>query len=388
MKTVMLNMLVILGICLLITSCIRDLEEQVDASVNDLKSSIKGIDANAANIVNILNGLKEKNYPEVIKDIINNDVDQLLKTTISTGGVEFRCNTDFLRNRIRAGLGNTVNRLRNLIRSKKNQKLLPLSYIPPTFCNCVPVLVDLNAPRSKSIKIFGYSFDNADSIHVFILKKDGQRREISDRLTKSSDYILVLGTDTISKVANSDKVEVYFKNKNIYSFLVVSKSPKICSERDFSFPPTPNTYEITAQGCGGDDEFAGAVFIECSGTLTLSADQKSVICNLHFKADEKDGDTHACFDKSFNVFTAEEGFKIKNILTATSFEYKYINNREEADSFNGSGFVDHASLRGDHHGGDVGTWTGASLWFNNIRVTLIEDGDCVPKETIIKESVL
>jgi hypothetical protein len=366
------------------SSCVESLEKQVDTSVRDLTSAADRINANASNTVDILNKIK-RDYPGQIKDIINNDVDRLVKTTISATGVEFRCNTAFLQKRVQQGLNNLIIKLQNLVRVKKKQASMKLIPVTPTFCSCNPTVIDLNNMDTKKLEIYGYDFEDIDSLKIYATKYDGTFTDITKNIAKPTDYLLTLSTDLAAQLTGYNKVSFYFNKRGIYSLLIIPKSPKICEEKDWTAPPVPQTLDIMASPCGGDDEFAGAVFIECSGKLEISKDGTAVICKVHFRADEKDGDTHACYDREFPVYKVETGYKIKNILSPVEFEYKYTNNHEEPDDFGASGFVQKAQMKGDHEGGDVGQWTGATLQFANLRLTLIEaSSDCIDKELYIQ----
>lgn len=375
---------------MIFNSCnsIEEFQRQVDRSVTELTAATDRINANGANIVNVLNGIKT-DFPKEIHTIITNDIQNLVTTTIAATGVEFRCNVDFLRNRVKQGLKNTIIKLKNLVAIKKKLPQQPVPAIEPTFCSCTPNVVDLNNESTKSVQIFGYDFNNIDSLHVYASKLDGTRTEISKWIAKPNNYTLTLGVNQGISLSGFNKIEMYMNNKGLYSFLIIPKTPQICKEKEWTATPVPQILEILATACGGDDEFAGAVFMHCDGKLDITANGDAVICKIHFTADEKDGDTHACWDREFTIFQAEAGFRVKKILTPTTFDYSYTNNHEQADPFGGSGFVEKAEFRGDHHGGDVGQWTGGTLKFVNIRMIESEIGnDCIEKEIFISHRSL
>ena len=161
------------------------------------------------------------------------------------------------------------------------------------------------------------------------------------------------------------------------------KTPKICKEINLDVSPTPKSIAFTANACGGDDEFGGAVYISCVGALRLSVDQRTVLCNIKFNADEVDGGTHACFEKDYEIYTADSGLKIKSILTPTTYNISYKHDDEEPRGYGGDGFIESAVFRGDHEGSDIG-YTGGTLQLATIRVTLIEeDGECISKDVFM-----
>ena len=362
---------------------LEQLQEQVDRSVTELTSATDRLNANGANIVNILNSIKT-DFPQEIHDIITNDVQNLVTTSVAATGQEFRCNVDFLRDRVKRGLSNTIIKLKNLVLLRKKASLQPIPLIQPTFCSCTPNEIDLNNDKTKSVQVYGYDFDNADSLHVYASKLDGTRMDISSWVAKPSNYNITIGVNQGASLAGYNKVEIYMSHKGLYSFLIIPKTPKICQEKDWNASPVPQTIDFMARACGGDPEFAGAVFMHCDGQLYLTPTGDAIMCKIHFTADEKDGDTHACWDQVMPIYQAEVGQKIKKILTPTTFDYTYINNHEEPDFFDGNGFVQKATFRGDHQGADVGQWTGATLQLANLRMIEVEaNSDCVEKELFI-----
>jgi hypothetical protein len=196
--------------------------------------------------------------------------------------------------------------------------------------------------------------------------------------------MLTIRTDDTSYYNGFNKVEFYYDKLSVYTMLIIPKSPKICEEEDLVLSPTPQLLEVGSYNCGGDNEFGGNVYMDCVGTLKLSADQRTIICHISLHANEKDGDTRGCWERDYNLYTAKNGYKIKSILTPTTYHFNYEDDDEEDDNFGGDGFVKSATFRGDHQGSDVGAYTGATLQLSNITVTLIESGNsCVPKETYV-----
>ncbi|MGG9959984.1 hypothetical protein [Ferruginibacter sp. SUN106] len=370
-------------IAALVCSC-TNLEQQVDRSVNDLTAAERRIDANVANSVEVLKGIKD-DYPKEVKSIINNDIDRLLKTTIGTAGTEFRCEADFLRKRIKLGIQNTIIKLKNLL-VKKGGTPAPLLTFPPSFCNCNPEQIDLNEANTKPLIIFGYDFDNFKKIKVMATAMDGSKKDISQLLAKPSDYSLTLGTNDQSNFKDFNKVEFFFNDTSLYSLLIIPKAPQFCHEEDKVISPVPQSINFFAIGCGGDPEYAGDVDVNISARLELSTDQKSINCHISFRANESDGDTRGCYEGDQIVYTAPTGFKIKNILTPKIFGLAYTQKGNDPLPVGGNGFVVNGTVRADHKGDDVPGYTGAQLNLANITVALIEDGtDCVEKAVYIKE---
>jgi hypothetical protein len=344
----------------------------------DITAESNKINANAANIVETLRAIKD-DYPDEIKTIINNDIDRLVKTTVQASSEEMRCDASYIARSTKAGLENLVIKIKNLGRP---DSLLPLMAYPPTFCTCSPNYVDLNkGDKNRVIDISGYDFDNLNSMRVYATKLDGTKKEVVHKLNKTAEFHTALPINNWKSFEEFDHIEFYYNNINTYSIPIIPATPKVCDERDVPIAATPASYNFHAIAAGGDQEFGGDADIVCSGTLSISPDQRSIVCKLNYFASEVDGDTRASYDKNFNIYTSPDGTKIKSILSPTSFEYRYRDDDEEDDDFGGNGFVDKMILRGDHHGTDVGPYTGANMVFSVLRATLISEKDgCIPKD--------
>jgi len=364
-------------------SCgLEDLERQVNKSVDDLTDAERHISVDASNATDVLRGIKN-DYPREIKDIINNDVDRLIKTSISTTSEEARCDLDFVSKRLKFGLENTIVKLKNLVRSRKNQEPLPLLYFKPSFCTITPEQIDLNEDNKKPLKIYGYDFDDISKISVTALTFDGKTKDITRYLTRPTDYMLTLKTDDPSIFTNFNITKFSYRDSNLYSVLIVPKSPQICKEEDRAVTPIPDKINFFAHRVGdGDGDYAGDVRVGCSAVLKISQDGRSIICTIGFYADEVNGDTHGRYDGDHTVYTAPAGEKIRSINTPTSYSVAYVQKGNDPVEVAGNGCVVRAIVRADHKGDDVPGYTGAEIDLNTINVTLIEDdkdGACVEK---------
>jgi hypothetical protein len=378
------KLFLILAFTILVNSC--GLKEQINKSVDDLTNAEKEINANASNAIDVLRSIKN-DYPDEIRSIINNDVDRLVKTSISTTSAEARCDLDFVSKRLKAGLENTIRKLQNLLRVKENKPLLPMLSFKPSFCSITPEEIDLNEKNIKPLKIYGYDFEDVDSLKVETTSFDGRKNDITKFLAHTTDYMLTLRTDDPTIYTNFNQVNFEFAHSVLYSFLIIPQTPKICKEEDKDITAVPQVINFFANRVGtGDGDFGGDVRVGIGATLNISPDQKSIVCTIGFYADEVNGDTHGRYDGTQTVFTAPSGQKIKSINTPTKFSLAYTQSGNDPVEEAGNGFITRAVVRADHKGDDVPGYTGAELTINTIRVTLVDDdsgGSCIDKEAYI-----
>ena len=361
------------------------LTEQIDRSVNELTAASRQINANASNAIEILRGIKDDFAPE-IKDIIDNDVDRLIKTSIQTTSEEARCDLTFLGKRIKNGLENTIIRIKNLGNRTDNKPLLDSLSFKPSFCTISPAQVDLNADNTKPMQISGYDFNDLKHLKVVLVALDGKKKDITDYLSHSTDYMLTLRTDSSEIFKNFTKVLFLYGDKEAYSILIVPRTPSICKEYSQLSTPIPdviNFFAGKAPGVGGDDDFAGDVRVGIGAELSVSSDKKAIVCNIGFYADEVNGDTHARYDGASNIFSAPDGYLIKSINSPTKFGLSYVQKGNDPLPLGGNGCVAKIVVRADHKGDDVPGYTGAEVYLNSMNVTFIEDnsnGDCITKD--------
>ena len=366
-----------------LSSCFdtESLEKQVNKSTNEINDAITRISANGEDMTNVLNDLKTK-LPKDVKEIISVDIDRMVKTTTATAGAEFRCEADFLQKRIVQGLRNLQIQLYNKVHKDKKS----FEIFTPTICNPVPTVLDLNV-ENKFIQIYGYDYNS--NIKLYAINQQGAKRDISSTINKPSDYLLTVTTNEslLKELENYKELQLEYKDKALNSMSIIPKRPKICEEIPDS--DVPSKIDFYAQKCNNEDaEFAGhGPIINSHNRLFLSEDKRSVMCEINFTADEKDGGSCGSFRNTYKIYTAKTGYQIKEILSPTTNSVDNFEDTDHADDndVGANGFIKEASYRGDHKGADIGSYTGATLYFSTLRVTLVECcNNCVDKSTIQK----
>ena len=114
-----------------------------------------------------------------------NEVQSLMNRGIATGGVELRCNADFVGNRMREALENIRARLEKLPRQPPR----------PYFCEIDPTTIDLRLPadRRSSVNVYGYNFDVA-SVQALLFDHNGSSISLDSWTNSPTHYLMTLNT--------------------------------------------------------------------------------------------------------------------------------------------------------------------------------------------------
>src|SRR5262249_18752333 len=111
------------------------------------------------------------------------EVTQLAQRGISTGGIELRCNADFVGNRMREGLERVVARL----------KKQPVPPVTPFFCQVVPTQVNLGIEpdRRTELDFYGYNLDTG-SVRTTVLDDGGEHAVADNLIAMPTHYLMTI----------------------------------------------------------------------------------------------------------------------------------------------------------------------------------------------------
>ncbi len=396
LRVITLKYAVLLGLMLsmiAIGSC--DLKDKLDdlndtaqnatqSAENVLRDALDALDRNSSNWQQVIRDAQSK-LTEDAQSTIRNELNDILQRGIAAVGGEFRCNTDFVANRVRGA----VQRLLAKITAQ------PIPPLEPGLCNVVPLAIDrsLVPQRLNNIAFYGYDFDRTD-IRARLINSNGQR-DVSASLSKPTHYhmVLNLGGNGVPLTDKSQKVKIFYANTLLSELPVIQPATPVCKTKVITVPGSTITY--MPPHTRGDREFDGhGPKVSSSIRLEKKTDGSAVTVRLSMRAVETKSDwSTAEGSKVLTFYTAPSGWKVDSIEGETQFVHSYIDGDHTDDVFNfGAGsLVNRITYRGDHKGKDAGVYTQMEAHFNPVRLQLVETANCVsPKalKTLKKEKLI
>ena len=168
---------------------------------------------------------------------------------IAATGAEFRCDVDFLRNRMR----------QEFARIRAELLGQPSTPLEPVLCDVVPLAVAGRIPQSLNrLEFYGYDFDRA-SVQVMLMGPQGTV-DVTDKLNSPTHYHMDLesvsiGVDTKN---SSQRFILRWNNKEISSIGIIPRIPPVCRRRVWRTSDV-GTMSYTPPIPHGDTEFDGQV---------------------------------------------------------------------------------------------------------------------------------
>src|SRR5262249_8501473 len=136
-------------------------ENQIDTALGIIDNGIRDIERDSSSWRSVLQRVANQ-LPKDISETVRVDAQNLATRSIGITGTEFRCNIDFLGDRVNFLSKRAIQSLQHLKTELRNQNTPPL---PPAFCQVSPASIDLNtSPDSWStLFILGYDLDQKDT---------------------------------------------------------------------------------------------------------------------------------------------------------------------------------------------------------------------------------
>lgn len=373
-------------------SCIPDIKDPLKdwetKTKNLLDDALAALNNASADWQRILEQLKE-DLPKEVQSTIRVEVANLISRSIAQGGVEFRCNVDFIRVRVRQALE------RIKIKFVGGNP----SPVEPGICQVVPIAVErvLVPDRIKQVEFYGYDFDQASDLKVTLEGTNG-RQDVTSKLNRPTHYAMTLsfGATGVQLDANSLRFTLEWGGRNISTIAIIQPTTPVCRTRTERIQPNPVTY-MPPHVAGGDKEFNGHGPTIISRT-SLLVGSGSIRTQVYMLAYESNGNnqymqdyTKAEGSQIFPMYTAPSGWRILRVSPNSSIGHTYRDTNHTTDSFNmGDGIVRRLDYVGDIDGLDSGTNTKVDVTFNRLTIDLVETGDCVPASEVmtLKEAKL
>ncbi|MCC6725463.1 MAG: hypothetical protein IT258_13225 [Saprospiraceae bacterium] len=365
------KILVLLTSFFLFSSCsaIQDfLENNGNRTVALINDAIDKVTSQSASWQTTLTELESK----LIKDTqstVRTEVSNLADRTVAVAGTEFRCNSDFLGNRV-------VQELER-IKARYCGKTVPERV--PAICQVVPSAVDMSLEpgRRGQIDITGYDFDNQPNLRLYLVA-GGLKMDVSASLNKLSHYQMVinLGQNGVLLNENSTNLMLEYNGKELSSIPITQPIIPDCIVEERVIPMSEVTFMPVHTR--GDKEFEGHG-PQVASNVEVYPKGNTLEAHIYMKAEETKSDwTTAEGHLQQTMWTAPADRMILEVTSDGSSVISYLDSNHADDYFEqGSGeLVKRFVFVGDTDDKDAGVRTKVTVYFNDIRVKLKQIGNC------------
>lgn len=352
-------------IILISSGCIGD--DPVKKAVKALDDAIFNLGNANADWQTIVEETRDKLTDEA-QSTVRNEISDTLTRAIGASGMEFRCDADFIRARVRQDL------IR--IRAKLTGETPPVNI--PVVCQINPTIgIDFNRePNSRpALEFYGYDFDADIKPTVHLLSRDGTLKNVSEHLAIPHHYqaILNIGGNGVPLSLNSKKLVMKWGNNTLSEVPIISpKCAELVEEgerKEIHFNP-PHTL--------GDAEFGGCGPNVWVDVTPVNHEGKYVSVSVHMKAEETGNDwTTAEGSTEVEIFRPKYGYEVKKILAEPTHSY-YKDTNLAPDILTPGGLVQRLEIMGDTKDIDAGDDTGVIVYLNPIKFVSQQVSGCVP----------
>lgn len=373
------------------TGCISTDEptKSIDRAVTILDSAINKLEGQSIGWQNVLQETRDELLDEG-QSTLSNEVSSVLSRAISDVGIEARCYTDFLRDRVKEDL------IR--LRATLTKEELNLN---PVFCDPNPNVVDyelVQENRLKSLEISGYNLD-VSNIEVLLVDNQNQETDVTFALADPTRYLLTLDLGSGGVPLSETSHQLIFKlpGGETRSVSITHPRPPSCERVSESFRPSPTTLsagEMTHCCNGRDKDFDGngprvkawveLLISDKQNSQSFVAQGRYLNVILWMQAGESKPDWTVFTGQHVEtIFTAPSGFEIINVspnfspVNGSESHQWYIDNDHSVDLVDGDGPIERYHFYGDRSGNDNG-YTRMTVNFNNLMIDLIQTENCSP----------
>jgi hypothetical protein len=360
-----LSIFIMVSVALSIPSLLGcDIGSSVNKITRAIDNAIDALNQNSSEWQGIMNRLlaQLQGIDDQLAELIEVEVQNLLDRGVAVIGTEFRCNVDFIGNRMRDAL------LR--IKEEYLHQNVAVDPLKPYICEVVPSSVDriLIPDRLDMLEFFGYDFDLED-VKLYIENNEGLRTNVSQYLVKPTHYHMTvsLGLDGVMLTSRSNKFVLTCGFEDLSYVKIIQESTDIDTilpgKRTFVPPHTR-----------GDQDFNGnGPEVFCRVELSILNYDTQVWAEIYMRARQTTHDwTTAEGTDSFLLYTAPVGKEIKQILCPTYDQISYLDSNTSQDVFERGvgGPVLRYKFTGDTEGNEAGTETKVIVEFTPIQVEL------------------
>lgn len=359
-------------------------EPAVDNAEHLLDNTIAQVAASMSTWQSSLTDLQDrvKDLTDDTASLIKTEAQQLAERSVAAVGTEFRCNVDFLGQRVLEGL--------NAIKSKVGGLTISPS---PKFCSFSPGVVDmtLQPERRNRIEITGYNFDAVPRMGLIMTTASGAT-DVSKYLTVSTHYKATINMGganpdqglQLDGSARQLQLVWALDGQTPQGFtpqVTVIQPPPLprCEMKNISTSPT-NQYTVQAVHTGeGDKEIFG------KGDVTIrvyrGGDDQVVTAKVYFRVRQYDDDhsTGQVTSPPIELFRAPPGTRIVAVAAATEEGPDVFRDNDwETDYIaGGGGLVREYVVNAEGPGEDLNGYAQVTVYFNAFNVGVIPSTGCV-----------
>jgi hypothetical protein len=369
------------GVALSVSSCglldkVNDtVVDTRTSTVNALNDAIDALNKNSSAWQSVLQDTTNK-LTDAAQATVRNEIANVASRSVAQAGTEFRCNADFVGDRVRQAL----------VRIKAQFLGQSVPPVQPGLCQVVPIAVDRDAVPAhvKQLEFYGYDFDAATNLRVFLDQTGGGRLDMTSKLDRPTHYAMTLkfGATGVQLDGKSQRFVLEWEGKQISTVAVIQPETPVCQSKIVAFSPGPVTY--VPPHTRGDKEFDGHG-PSVNARVDLLIRPQSIDARVYMKAQETKSDwTTAEGTKEFPLFRPEPGWQIDGVIEGTTTTHQYVDTNHTSDSFDkGSGSaVKRFVFVGDTGGDEAGTRTKVDVTFNQLRIRETQTTNCVSARAI------
>ncbi len=340
------------------------IDKAVDKITDAIDNAVAELNQNSAEWQTIMNDLIQELavIDDELASLINNDVQNLLDRGVAVIGAEFRCNVDFIGNRMRDAL----------LRLKKEylNSSTVVSTLQPYICEVVPSSVDriLIPDTVDELEFFGYDFD-LEGVKLYVEQSNGTRVDITEHLVKTTHYhmSIILGDDGVDLSIQDDKFVLTYEFTELSLVKIIQGS----TEMDYA---TPGRRTYIPPKTNGDNFFSSYPEVSCRVDLSIINYNTQIQSSLYMKAAETKNDLSTAEGTDTHIiYTAPSGKEIKEISCLNYDQLPlYIDTDTGTDYFErGSGGpVLRYEITGHADGADPGVNTQVIVEYNTIPIEM------------------
>ncbi len=348
-----------------ITSCnlLGSVTPRLTDAVTILDDAIDTLDSNSKQWQQVLRDT-QRELVEAGQSTLSNEVSNLLSKSLSDVGIEAKCYTDFMRDRVKDDL--------KRIRANLTNESITLK---PVFCKPTPSSINFDLVeqgRVNSIEIAGYNLDSAN-IQVFL--DNGQRKyDFTTALAVPSRYLMTLnvGANGVRLTDKSNKI-IFKQGQRIISTVNVIQPIK--REKEIVYQ-IPTLKRICPRHIRGDRDFAGHGPNVTASAKIIVKNQRELFLQVYLNAKETQKDwTEAKlinYRRPLNVNLPSQARIISVSPNFSSTSYRDINHQLDSPSISGGSLVNKFEINGDTKGNDVGNCklddVYMNIYFNKVRI--------------------
>lgn len=321
------------------------------------------------------------------RQAIANDLDNVVQRGIAALGAEFRCDVDFLRNRVSDDIEGIMAALTG--------GTPPAA--APVLCKQVPEIIDLNQPPASltRVSLFGYDLkrasDGASQLQLRALRANGGTVRLNDWLALSSHYqgVIAISQERGRYLRDQaiKELQIVSSDSTLAQIPVVPYAPILKSDtgvaRQQTFFPPKDTSE------GGDDEFwtgwkgdpipwYGVVRVNLHTEAKVSGNK--VLARVRMQAlewdrdaDKRRGDGTAAdgWSEWIELYSAPANYKLKRLVSDKDDNPGPFKCEKEPETLERAGsLVLRYKVVGDGDGNDIGKNTKVEVTYNAVKVEL------------------